>query len=205
MFSKFSSQKFQRPHVMDRLNGLPSEKQFVYMVTQSKSQKRTFILPFVSHEKTMMVTVSWDFAGGVASWMLYEGQSTAAAAVWSGINIDASKMLLVIRERLMLNKAMNILPDLKETNPLPKPPESAPRGARLGEILVGSGLVKPDALDRALKMQSAQYEKVKLGELLVRGGHISPSQLEAAVDLQEQVKAQKLSMTDAIGDLGSAY
>lgn len=55
----------------------------------------------------------------------------------------------------------------------------APAGQRLGEILVGLGMLRREALDQFLS--NASEERGRIGDALVRGGLVTQEQLQAAL------------------------
>lgn len=68
-------------------------------------------------------------------------------------------------------------------------------GERLGDILISSGLVEPDVIERALAAQSEAPAMLKLGEVLVREARVSRDQTEAALAAQKK--------NPALGKLGN--
>ncbi len=90
---------------------------------------------------------------------------------------------------------------------IPEPPldqvahieEAPPPPSMLGEILVHSGAISEDELQRALKQQQAQMElgkppPRKLGEVLVEDGAVAPAVVEAAVQKQQEWRETKPSL-----------
>lgn len=59
-------------------------------------------------------------------------------------------------------------------------------GAKLGDILLGSGKVSREALDEALQKQQVPAEKPKLGDILVRDVITSSRKVEKALQIQQE-------------------
>ena len=75
--------------------------------------------------------------------------------------------------------------------------------AKLGEIMVGSGSVSEDSIQRALTLQKGPTEPVKLGEILVKYNVISSKQFEKVLELQKKEFPNKL-IGELVVELGYA-
>jgi two-component system, chemotaxis family, sensor kinase CheA len=62
---------------------------------------------------------------------------------------------------------------------------------RLGEILVASGLLTTNELNRSLKKQTEQVPATKIGDVLIQNGAVPSAAVDAALQKQQQIRDQK--------------
>ena len=82
--------------------------------------------------------------------------------------------------------------------PEPKEPVPVPR---MGEILVQSGVVKPEEVEEALQLQHEGDER-PLGEILVGRGAAKPTAVREALQVQAEARASALSDSNIRVDVG---
>ena len=68
-------------------------------------------------------------------------------------------------------------PDTRQADTL-----TTARPKRLGEMLIGAGLLTPEQVDAALK--EARSQNIKLGELLVKDGFVTQQDIAMVLSLQ---------------------
>ena len=81
-------------------------------------------------------------------------------------------------------------------------PENAEAGptqtSRLGEILVESGKMTEEAIEKTLKNQQAQGHQRKLGEMLVESGQVKAKDIGQALRSQRTASSQKVEIKETV-------
>jgi type II secretory ATPase GspE/PulE/Tfp pilus assembly ATPase PilB-like protein len=122
------------------------------------------------------------------------------------VSPESMQKVLKEQERLKKRRVGEIITDTANLSPRDiehtieeaKKTGKLPRRARVGEILIGAGLVTKEQVERALEHQTGNKNK-KIGELLIEHGLITEEQLLTTLSMKFQL--QYIDLTSIVPDM----
>jgi hypothetical protein len=74
--------------------------------------------------------------------------------------------------------------------------------SKLGEVLRRTGVVTKEQVEEAMTL--AYYKQMRLGEAMLALGHVTPEQLEWALQLQQRLRSNDRTASQALAEMVNA-